>query len=294
MPCNDCQSCDSHHRITNSRNRSLSIFKERKLLEEATCTFWQQQLASDADDDKCDEDGDAHSSSDDDKADENDEEDDWARIVKQISKALSSGSSDLRLMASTEMSTLIDEANKPYSGETSTQVDWVGFLTMVQKIPRELWMDMKIVIHDDCLYLAERNGILLWWTENASMHDMTALPMLRLHHLPTSQKQIHSKSGCYRSCAASLMDSDLRERLGNDKLETLCVLSFNTSTLKTFEGDSNTLNNQIESLESPSSASLAAEIMVYSYGLDLDHDAIDEQKVLSNSTMRDKLQSSAA
>ena len=66
----------------------------------------------------------------------------------------------------------------------------------------------------------------------------------------------------------------------------------NKSTLKTFQNDSNHLNALIESLESASSASLAAEIIVDFYGLDLEHDDLDEQG-FSSSTMGDMLRSAA-
>jgi hypothetical protein len=48
------------------------------------------------------------------------------------------------------------------------------------------------------------------------------------------------------------------------------------------------LKSLIESLECPSSAKLAADIMVDFYGLDLKHDDLDEQG-FSNSTMGDML-----
>lgn len=89
--------------------------------------------------------------------------------MKQQTKALSAGSSDLGLMARTEMLTAINEANNKAKGAwTSMQMDWLGFLTKVQ----EEDLDIKKVKHDDCLYPAERVDILQWWKENASMQRL--------------------------------------------------------------------------------------------------------------------------
>ena len=260
-------------------DRSLSIFKE-KLLEEATCGVQQQQGASDGD--GCDEDDDAHLGS----SDDEDEEDDWARVVRKT-KAMSAGSLELGPTPRTAMSTAVDEANNAYTAWTSMRVDWLGFLTKVQKISKAD-LDIKKVKRDDCLYLAEHVDILLWWRENASLHRLTA----RVAAPPIAKPEANSFQERVFSCA-SLIDSDLRQSLGNEKFEMMCVLSFNKSTLKTFRNDSTTLKSLIESLDSASSASQAAEIMIDFYGLDLDHDDVDEQG-LSNSTMGDMIRSAAA
>ena len=159
------------------------------------------------------------------------------------------------------------------------RADWLGFLTKVQKISKAD-LDIKKVKRDDC--------ILLWWRENASLHRLTA----RVAAPPIAKPEANSFQERVFSCA-SLIDSDLRQSLGNEKFEMMCVLSFNKSTLKTFRNDSTTLKSLIESLDSASSASQAAEIMIDFYGLDLDHDDVDEQG-LSNSTMGDMIRSAAA
>jgi hypothetical protein len=71
--------------------------------------------------------------------------------VKQSKKALSVGSSDLGSMARMEMSTTINEANKAYTAWTSVQLDWLGFLTNVQKISKGD-LDIKKVKRDDSLH----------------------------------------------------------------------------------------------------------------------------------------------
>ena len=261
-------------------NRSLSIFKE-KLLEEATFSFQQQQGEPTSDDD-----GDEGKVSDDHAFDGDaceDEEDDWARVVRQT-KALSAGSLGLR--ATSARPTAADEATKAFTAWTSMRVDCMGFLTKVQKVPKQD-LNIKKIKLDDCLYLAEHVDILLWWRENASMHRLTA----RVAAPPIAKPEVNSFQERVFSCA-SLIDTDLRQSIGNEKFEMLCVLSFNKSTLKTFRNDSNHLNALIESLESASSASLAAEIIVDFYGLDLEHDDLDEQGN-SSSTMGDMLRSAA-
>jgi hypothetical protein len=262
----------------------LSIFKE-KLLEEATFSFRRQQQE-------------AHTSSDNDGSneyyekaiddliacDDDNEEDDWAQVVRQT-KALSAGSLGLQASANTS-STAADEANRAFTAWTSMQVDWMGFLTKVQKVSKEK-LDIKKVKLDDCLYLAEHVDILLWWRENAVMHRMIA----RVAAPPIAKPEANSFQERVFSCA-SLIDTDLRQSLGNDKFEMLCIFSFNKSSLKTLENDSSTLKSLIESLESSSSAKLAADIMVDFYGLDIEHDDLDEQG-FSNSTMGDMLRNAA-
>jgi hypothetical protein len=262
-------------------DRALSIFKD-KLLDEATCSVQRQQGASDSDDEECEGD-DAHLNFDDD----DDEEDNWARVVRKTKALAATTSLESTGSMGTEMSTAVDEANKAYTAWTSMRVDWLGFLTKVQKLSKAD-LDTKKVKCDDCLYLAERVDILLWWRENASMHRLTA----RVAAPPIAKPEANSFQERVFSCA-SLIDSDLRQSLGNDKFEMLCVLSFNKSTLKTFQDDSITLKSMIESLDSAASARKAAETIIDFYGLDLEHDDVDEQG-LSNSTMGDMLRSAAA
>ncbi|KAI2500536.1 hypothetical protein MHU86_13960 [Fragilaria crotonensis] len=261
-------------------DRALLIFKE-KLMEEATYSNEGRELGAPVSvtgGDECGEDEDDPFITSD---NHDDEEDDWARVVRQA-KALSAGS----LKTKTAITTAAEEANKEYLAWTSMRVDWLGFLTNVQKVSKEV-LDLKKIKLDDCLYLSEHVDILLWWRENASLHRLTA----RVAAPPIAKPEANSFQERVFSCA-SLIDTDLRQSLGNDKFEMLCVLSFNKSTMKTFRDDSNNLKSLIESLDSASSASVAAEIMIDFYGLDLEHDDLDEQG-FSNSTMGDMLRSAA-
>lgn len=109
--------------------------------------------------------------------DDNEEEDDWARAVRQTKAASAGTSLDVEC---TPASTAADEANDAYTAWPSMRVDWRGFLTKVQKVPKVELDIMKIKI-DDCLYLAEHVDIQLG---------------LRPHQLQ-SQKPIHSMCGCF-------------------------------------------------------------------------------------------------
>jgi hypothetical protein len=258
-------------------DRALSIFKE-KLFNEATYSarMKQQKLVSETG-------GDDESGDEDVMTLENDsnEEDDWARVVRQA-KALSTE----RQHPVAATTSITDEANTAYIAWTSMHVDWFGFLTRVQKVSKQDLDTRKIKV-DDCLYLSEHVDILLWWRENASLYPLAA----RVAAPAIAKPEANSFQERVFSCA-SLIDTDLRQSLGVEKFEMLCVLAFNKSTLKTFRNDSFTLNNLIESLESASSAATAAEIMVDFYELDLAHDDIDDQG-LSNSTVGDMLRSAA-
>ena len=241
--------------------QALSIFKEKHMEEANFCS--QQHKAAMLGDggNECGE----VTAGDDNVltlADDDDEEEDgWARVVRQT-KAASAGTSGIECTAA---STAADEANEAFTAWTSMRVDWMGFLTKVQKVPK-VKLDIKKVKLDDCLYLAEHVDILLWWWENAVMHPLTA----RVAATPIAKPEANSFQERVFSCA-SLIDTDLRQSLGIDKFEMLCVLSFNkSSTLKSFRNDLNTLKCLIESLESASSAKLAADIMVDFYGLDLE------------------------
>jgi hypothetical protein len=207
--------------------RALSIFKE-KLVEEATLRSQHQEAPMSGDGgEECGKVGDDDHFVTTLVYDDNDKENDWARVVRQT-KAASAGTSGMEYSA---VSTAAYEANEAYTAWTSMQADWLGFLTKVQKVPK-VELEIKKIKLNDCLYLAERVDILLWWRENVIMHPLTA----RVAAPPIAKPEANSFQHRVFSCA-SLIDTDLRQSLGNDKFEMLCVVSFNKSVLKTFRND---------------------------------------------------------
>lgn len=87
------------------------------------------------------------------------------------------------------------------------------------------------------------------------------------------------------SCAG-LIDTDLQQRLGNEKFEILSVLAFNKEFVKKTDVEgAQSLQALIDSLKSAASATKAADTIIDYYGLDLDQDDDIDQHGIAGSVM---------
>lgn len=133
----------------------------------------------------------------------------------------------------------------------SLNIDWESFLINVQQVPKEQ-LDLLKVNNGDCLYIAERVDILLWWKENSKMHRYVSCIAAAVLAKPESNSLQERVFSC-----ASLIDTDLRKSLGNEKFEMLCICSFNKKFIE--EQDSQSMAELMNTIGSESSFNEAAE-----------------------------------
>jgi hypothetical protein len=159
-------------------------------------------------------------------------------------------------------------AHEAFSEYSSLIVDWATFLSREQGLSK---FDVNRVKLGDCLYTSGIVDILLWWRKNARKYPLVSRLASRVLAKPDAnslQERVFSM--------ASLIDSKLRQRLGEQKFESLCLLAFNKKFIRESESGANvTLETLIESLQSAASVNQASEVLIKFFDLDPHEDEED-------------------
>ena len=170
---------------------------------------------------------------------------------------------------------IADEAIKCWM---DLRVNWGMFLTVNQNMAS---VDLNKIGQNNCYYLSKHVDILLWWRQNAHLHQIVSRVAARELARPDAnglQERVFS--------FCKLLDSPLRRSLSDDKFEMMALLAFNRQSIQEFEEDGNPLciKELLKSLHSSASATKAAEVLLAFFEID-QTDLVDEDTSSLASTL---------
>lgn len=223
----------------------------------------------------------------DDTLEQSDDEEESTLMAEVLKKRAASASVPQTTLNT--QATLADKVNSIYTAWVTMTCDWESFLIHVQKLKSSEINPSKIK-NGNCLYIAEKVDVLLWWKTNASMHFHVS----RIAGASLAKPESNSLQERVFSCA-SLIDGKLRQRLGDVKFEMLCILSFNKSFMKTTaDQGQRQLVSLIDSLGSKGAQESAAETLRTFYNVGDDVDGFTDNPQAFVDPIEELLQSTAA
>lgn len=157
--------------------------------------------------------------------------------------------------------------NGAFEAWTSQKIDFMDFLIREQGCVVDNKMKAKIMGRN-WVYVAKLLNVQLWWKKNGHSHRLVERVAARELACPDSnalQERVFS--------LCKLIDSPLRQNLGNAKFEMLLVLAFNKEFIRSAEsGSLLTTSGLVKALESAASATQAAATLIEFFDLDSNMD----------------------